>query len=290
VTHKLEFIEIDKNKEIVNYIKLQNSDETFNDVDIPDKIRLKSYERLDSTLILLFQLNDKVFVIKRKKSGIKLIKVCREVDSFKIKGQIKKNENVVVLKMKDGSSEQTAFNDDEFDRETRENNIDLIKSIDFNIKYRKTCMIKTLKNITSKQQLKIYLMIGKQKFLPRFMRLHDPNDVSPLVRFGSIFSRVCNDKLVISMPVFNASSLERRMLLENLKLIIFCPTLSNGAFRYDLFKMKTDCPSFEEFEKLFNEQFENEAGDVAVPEKPEHKVEWSRCCETKRKKKQASIN
>ena len=69
------------------------------------------------------------------------------------------------------------------------------------------------------------------------------------------------------------------MLLENLKLIIFCPTLSNGAFRYDLFKMKTDCPSFEEFEKLFNEQFENEAGDVAVPEKPEHKVEWSRCCD-----------
>lgn len=43
--------------------------------------------------------------------------------------------------------------------------------------------------------------------------------------------------------------------------------------------MKTDCPSFEEFEKLFKEQFENEEGDVAVPEKPEHKVEWSRCCD-----------
>ena len=37
----------------------------------------------------------------------------------------------------------------------------------------------------------------------------DQNDVSPLVRFGSIFSRVCNDKLVICLPVFNASSLER---------------------------------------------------------------------------------
>jgi hypothetical protein len=67
--------------------------------------------------------------------------------------------------------------------------------------------------------------------------------------------------------------------LENLKLIIFCPALSKGTFKYDLFKMKTDCPSFEEFEKLFNEQFENEMVDVAVPEKPEHKVEWSRCCE-----------
>lgn len=43
--------------------------------------------------------------------------------------------------------------------------------------------------------------------------------------------------------------------------------------------MKTDCPSFEEFEKLFKEQFENEEVDVAVPEKPEHKVEWSRCCD-----------
>ncbi|CAG9800934.1 unnamed protein product [Chironomus riparius] len=237
VTKKLEFIEINKNQEIVNYIKLQNSDETFNDVDIPDKIQLKTYERLDSSLILLFQLRDKVFVIKRKRFEIKLIKVFHEVDSFKIKGQIKNNENVVVLKMKDGSSEQTSFNDEEFDKETRENNVELIKSIDSNIKYQKTCMIKTLKNITLKQQLKIYLMIGKQKFLPRFMRLHvsslifmcyvvqlikkvhvsvnptcdikDPNDVSPLVRFGCIFSRVCNDKLVIGIPVFNASSLER---------------------------------------------------------------------------------
>jgi hypothetical protein len=43
--------------------------------------------------------------------------------------------------------------------------------------------------------------------------------------------------------------------------------------------MKTDCPSFEEFEKLFKQQYENEEVDGAVPEKPEHKVEWSRCCE-----------
>ena len=43
--------------------------------------------------------------------------------------------------------------------------------------------------------------------------------------------------------------------------------------------MKTDCPSFEEFEKLFKEQYENEDDDGGVPEKPEHKVEWSRCCE-----------
>jgi hypothetical protein len=168
VTKKLEFIEINKNQEIVNYIKLQDSDETFDDVDV----QLKSFERLDSTLMLLFQLSDQVFVISRKKSGIKLIKVCHEVESFKIKGQIGKNENLVVLKMKNGSIEQTTFSEDEFDRGIQENNVDLIKSIDFNLKYQKTCMIKALKNITTEQQLKIYLLIGKQKFLPRFMRLH----------------------------------------------------------------------------------------------------------------------
>jgi len=172
VTKKLELIQINKNQEIVNYIKLQDSDETFDDVDLADKIQLKSFERLDSTLILLFQLNDKVFVVSRKKSGIKLIKVCREVESFKIKGQISKNENLVVLKMKNGSSEQTSFNEDEFNREIQENNVDLIKSIDFNLKYQKTCMIKALKDVISEQQLKIYLLIGKQKFLPRFMRHH----------------------------------------------------------------------------------------------------------------------
>lgn len=169
VTKTLEFIEIDKNQVIINYIKLENSDETLKE---PYKIRLRSYERLDSSLILLFQLNEKVFVIKRKKTEIKLIKVCHEVDNFKIKGQTKKSEYVVILEMKDGSVEQTSFNDDEFDKETVDNNVDLIKSIDFNLKYQKTCMIKTLKKVTTNQQLKIYLMIGKQKFLPRFMRLH----------------------------------------------------------------------------------------------------------------------
>ena len=94
------------------------------------------------------------------------------MDSFKIKGQIGKNENLVALKMKNGSVEQTSFNEDELNREIQENNVDLIKSIDFNLKYQKTCMIKALKNITSEQQLKIYLLIGKQKFLPRFMRLN----------------------------------------------------------------------------------------------------------------------
>lgn len=169
VTKTLEFIEINENQVIKNYIKLENSDETLKE---PDKIRLRSYERLDSSLVLLFQLNEKVFVLNRKKSGIKLIKVCHEVDNFKIRGQTKKREYIVVLEMKDGRIEQTSFNDNEFDRETIENNAELIKSIDFNLKYQKTCMIKELKNITTDQQLKIYLMIGKQKFLPRFMRLH----------------------------------------------------------------------------------------------------------------------
>ena len=102
VTKKLELIEINRNQEIVNYIKLQNSDEIF-DFFVANKIQLKIYECLDSTLMLLFQLNDKVYAIKHKKSGLKLIKGCHRVDSFKIKGQTKKNENVFILKMKDGS-------------------------------------------------------------------------------------------------------------------------------------------------------------------------------------------
>lgn len=56
-----------------------------------------------------------------------------------------------------------------------------------------------------------------------------------------------------------------------MKLTTTSPTILNTNLSYDLFKMKTDCPSFEEFEKLFEDEKES------VPEVPANNYEWNRC-------------
>lgn len=46
----------------------------------------------------------------------------------------------------------------------------------------------------------------------------------------------------------------RQKVLEDIKLIPTCRTLCHMNYNFNLFKMETDCPSFEKFEELFNDE------------------------------------
>lgn len=60
-------------------------------------------------------------------------------------------------------------------------------------------------------------------------------------------------------------------MLEDIKLIPTCESICQMNYNYNLFKMETDCPSFEKFEELFNEDDEKD-----LPFSPELNCDWKR--------------
>lgn len=65
--------------------------------------------------------------------------------------------------------------------------------------------------------------------------------------------------------------LSRRLVLENMSLVVVHPTSSDLSFHSSLFKMQTDHLSFERFEELF------EGDEDETPVEPSFDSEWSRC-------------
>lgn len=67
-------------------------------------------------------------------------------------------------------------------------------------------------------------------------------------------------------------SISRRLLLENMKLIIGHSTADDLNFQSSLFKMQTDQLSFERFEELFEREEDEE-----LPDEPIFDSDWKRC-------------
>lgn len=63
-----------------------------------------------------------------------------------------------------------------------------------------------LDNAQKERRKKLYSLIQRHKFLSKTARASsDPDEASPLVRFGSIFLRTCNERVVVGIPILNIS-------------------------------------------------------------------------------------
>ncbi len=60
--------------------------------------------------------------------------------------------------------------------------------------------------------------------------------------------------------------------MEKLDLIIDCPEFEKIEYEFNLFKLDSDCCTFEQFEELFDSEDE-----VEIDKEPQFEIEWINC-------------
>ncbi|KAG5684970.1 hypothetical protein PVAND_014175 [Polypedilum vanderplanki] len=268
-TINFEVIEV-KNKQIINYINLKPF---FNENSVvyatEDRSQMKIYYRNNESILLLLKV-DQVLIILHRSIEINMIHLFNNVFKFKLlNGQNYRDEDnsYATITFNNGEEERISSVNDLKSQE--KNECTILVNVENQLEVQKQKIVKTLESVKNQQRFKVRSMIGERMLLPHLMRLNDVTDLSPLVRFGTIFTRTCNQKLCVGIPIFNSSSLERRALLERIKLIATCSSISNFNFKYNLYKMKTNCPSFEEFEKFFDHE------KTSFQEVPKFNQDWT---------------
>ena len=227
-------------------------------VDIDNLSRLQvycSYENSVKNVFILVLIQNHLFVIK-KKDDLKVIKVFNYVNDIQIVDEL--NDGGCKVEIQIGTETLTT----DFSEDSDQNNsrlsfksfpalqevlLDIKKNtIDANVK---------LQTIENSMDQMYHAVDNEGKFLPNSYRSDCMDEKVPLIKYGDIWTKIYNERLVIGVPILNCTY-KRKFVLENLKVIVEC--FESNYLEYDskLFKMRTDCCSFEKFEELFDQEDE----------------------------------
>ncbi|KAG5684971.1 hypothetical protein PVAND_014175 [Polypedilum vanderplanki] len=187
-TINFEVIEV-KNKQIINYINLKPF---FNENSVvyatEDRSQMKIYYRNNESILLLLKV-DQVLIILHRSIEINMIHLFNNVFKFKLlNGQNYRDEDnsYATITFNNGEEERISSVNDLKSQE--KNECTILVNVENQLEVQKQKIVKTLESVKNQQRFKVRSMIGERMLLPHLMRLNDVTDLSPLVRFGTIFT------------------------------------------------------------------------------------------------------
>lgn len=201
LTSLFELIEC-RGKEVLNYINLK----CYCDFGASTKSEDIDFQELfegSESVIFYVKIKSILFEIERKTSDLKVSKVLRSVKRLKLVFDQPTGEVAVEVTYEDNTRKLTRLKDDESD-------IVISNKKSFSIICRSVSgrhkAIDSHLSVVTKQIASASLTIyGDKKMLPKALLEEDPFEKCPLVRFGSIWTRVVNEKVVIGIPVISQS-------------------------------------------------------------------------------------
>lgn len=206
ITVNFQLIECD-NKLIINYVSLKSFD-TENTL-IAENIRICELDVVRTSsgaIFCLVQINSTVFIIKKSGNQFKLHYYDRNINDYRLcAGRDNAEENLVLfITFMNGKILKSRFNE-VFCAESviHDKNNEIEKYL-----YKKrNKLYRSIEEIQKQRLLKYNNLIQKQKFVATYSRIkcEDTEEIQPLVRFGNIFERICNDKLITGIPLLNLS-------------------------------------------------------------------------------------
>ncbi|XP_050093109.1 uncharacterized protein LOC126576066 isoform X2 [Anopheles aquasalis] len=87
------------------------------------------------------------------------------------------------------------------------------------------------------------------KIVPETLRCSDPEGTVPLVRYGEVWKRIHNDRLVIGVPLYNCTY-ERRLILKNLSLVMLSRDLKHLDYTSRFYQIKDDDFEFKSYDEF----------------------------------------
>lgn len=187
-----------RGREVINSINLTGHviidegtrpDEIEFDVIFLDSQKVQFVLRIQSVLL----------GIERKPSELKLLKVHAKVRGFKVVLDPTTHDVAVRVTSFNNTKWLTRFKDDEV--ESFLDNVSSFTSVFRGASKKKAAVQCHLNKVTEDIVNLSSTLFGDRKMLPKAMLEDDPHEKSPLMRYGSIWSRVVNEKVVIGIPV-----------------------------------------------------------------------------------------
>lgn len=202
VTTLFELIEC-KNSDVSNYLNLSCHCQDIQSVTTEDIDFDPVFLDCESVLYVL-RIKSILFGCSRSRSQLKLLKVLISVSAF-MPNIDDDGEIFVEVTFINGEKQKTTFDDGKVEKFISSRHSEKFSGIFQAAKQKTNCVKAKLADVTSEIAVLDSKIHEDSKCLPKLMLEDDPNERSPLVKYGSIWTRVVNDKLVIGIPVFCAS-------------------------------------------------------------------------------------
>lgn len=162
-----------------------------------------------SKAICIVTINNELFVLKRFASHFELILKDDNVVDFQLYGKInssdtEKENSTILITYARGNTKKIYLGE----HSKRDADFARNQEIQKHLHKKRTRLLSSFRKVQMERMSKYHELLENQKYVSKFARFNcDPEEqiviLQPLSRFGSIFTRVCNEKLVIGIPVLN---------------------------------------------------------------------------------------
>ncbi|GAB0096285.1 hypothetical protein DMENIID0001_117710 [Sergentomyia squamirostris] len=190
------------NKEILRECCLNSSeDELSGDVTM-DIFYLYSGES-GRQVFYLIKIGEKLFVVKRKNDTLNLVRRECGVVSARVADKSGRGNATVVITKTDGSRIESNFNDENLteNEESQEPSIFLLGYLETHNR-KLECGLEMRGNVVRKE---LHKMRHVTKYGPPEMHDGAPDEASPLVKYGEVWVKFHNDRIILGIPVFNTT-------------------------------------------------------------------------------------
>jgi predicted house-cleaning noncanonical NTP pyrophosphatase (MazG superfamily) len=253
ITNDCELIEC-KDGEILNYLNLQSH---FPD----DEVQIAKKKNVDIEIIIgegdsavyAVKIDSMLFGIERRSAQLKMLKVLTKVYSIKCVVDRDTGDISVLVTFTDKKKLLTNFLDEQLECFMQNKNTETFNSVLECVTQKTTSaqnqldkLTQEIEEISLKLQGEIPSSMLQDVSWHRFMHLKtkfnilpkDPNEKSPLVRYGSIWTRVINEKLIVGIPIACFSKRSVKFFMQKYFDFIVSPfnKFSNWTISYNLRK------------------------------------------------------